>query len=576
MSERLGIVIVGHVDHGKSTLVGRLLHDTGSLPEGKLEQLRQAAERRGAPFEWANLMDALQSERDQNVTIDTAQTWFRTARRSYALIDAPGHAEFLRNLLTGAAHADAALLLIDASEGVREDSRRHGYLLSLLGIRDVAVLVNKMDLAGFREGRFREIETEYRGWLETVGMAPRAFIPIAARHGDNVALRSAGMDWYGGPTVLEALDAFEPPAAPRDRPLRFPIQDVYRFDSRRILAGRVESGTLRVGDRLVFAPSERTSTVRSIERWSAAGRTDASEGECVGITLDPQIFVERGAVAARAGSLPHASNRVRGRICWLGEAPLRSGSRYKLRLATTEADCQLEEVESVIDPWTLAAVPSRPGRIVGQHEIADVIIRTRRPIAFDAFGSIAQTGRFVIVDGLDVAGAGIISGAPTRDAALDDIGSSAGSPGRKARPGRVLWLAGAPGSGKRRIAAELEQDIAALGGHAFVLDAEHAPSGLWSDLALSPRDRSEKIRRVHEAAKLLERAGVICIATVDVSRADERDRLRELVPGDRLVEVDVVERRNVTKAARAILGDLDIAELEDRGSLVVDAPGRSL
>src|SRR6185436_13476504 len=196
------IVIVGHVDHGKSTPVGRLLHDSGSFPEGKLEQLQRAAESRGAPFEWANLMDALQSERDQNITIDTAQIWFHTLLRQYVLIDTPGHKEFLKNMVTGAAGADAALLLIDAHEGIRENSRRPGYVLGLLGIRQVAVVVNKMDMVGYREGRFREIEADYRAWLESGGVTPSLFVPIAARHGDNIAKVSANMPWYDGPTVL--------------------------------------------------------------------------------------------------------------------------------------------------------------------------------------------------------------------------------------------------------------------------------------------------------------------------------------------------------------------------------------
>jgi len=267
--EQLKIVIVGHVDHGKSTFVGRLFHDTGSLPEGKLEQLQKIAERRGVPFEWANLMDALQSERDQNITIDTAQIWFQTARRQYVIIDAPGHKEFLKNMITGAANAEAALLLIDAHEGVQENSRRHGYLLGLLGIRQIAVLVNKMDLEGYSEARFRLIESEYRTWLASIGVEAKLFIPMAARDGDNIAVRSANMPWWQGPTVLETLDQFRVSGAPTDQPLRFPIQDVYRFDERRILAGRVESGTLKVGDKLLFLPGGKTSTVKTIERWSA-------------------------------------------------------------------------------------------------------------------------------------------------------------------------------------------------------------------------------------------------------------------------------------------------------------------
>src|SRR5579871_1155365 len=205
-TEQLKIVIVGHVDHGKSTFVGRLFHDTGSLPEGKLEQLQKVAERRGVPFEWANLMDALQSERDQNITIDTAQIWFQTQKRQYVIIDAPGHKEFLKNMITGAANAEAALLLIDANEGIQEQSRRHGYLLNLLGIRQVAVLVNKMDLENYSQARFNQIETEYRAFLHTLGVEPRLFIPMSAKLGDNIASPSAHMPWWKGPTVLAALD----------------------------------------------------------------------------------------------------------------------------------------------------------------------------------------------------------------------------------------------------------------------------------------------------------------------------------------------------------------------------------
>src|SRR5437763_4003627 len=205
----LKIVIVGHVDHGKSTFVGRLFYDTGSLPEGKYEQLQTIAERRGVPFEWANLMDALQSERDQNITIDTAQIWFQTKKRQYVIIDAPGHKEFLKNMVTGAANAEAALLVIDANEGVQEQSRRHGYLLNLLGIRQIAVLVNKMDLENYSQQRFDQIEAEYRGWLKSVGVEPKTFIPISAFHGDNIASISKNMPWWKGPTVLQTLDEFK-------------------------------------------------------------------------------------------------------------------------------------------------------------------------------------------------------------------------------------------------------------------------------------------------------------------------------------------------------------------------------
>ena len=294
-SEQLRIVIVGHVDHGKSTFVGRLLHDTGSLPEGKLEQLQRVAERRGVPFEWANLMDALQSERDQNITIDTAQIWFQTQRRQYVIIDAPGHKEFLKNMITGAASAEAALLLIDANEGVQEQSRRHGYLLNLLGIRQIAVLVNKLDLQGYSQSKFEAIEKEYREFLASIGVQPKLFIPISAKNGDNLATLSPRMPWWQGPTVIAALDDFKVAELPDNQPLRFPIQDVYRFDERRILAGRVEAGSISVGDRLLFCPGNKVSTVKSIERWNAPSHESAGAGESIGVTLTEQVFVERGA-----------------------------------------------------------------------------------------------------------------------------------------------------------------------------------------------------------------------------------------------------------------------------------------
>src|SRR5215211_3910397 len=244
----LKIVFVGHVDHGKSTLIGRILHDTGSLPEGKLDAIKQACVAEGMEFEFAFLLDALLEEQAQNITIDTTQIPFRTAMRRYVIIDAPGHKEFLKNMITGAASADGAVLVIAANEGVSEQSRRHTYLLSLLGIRQILVVVNKMDLVGFDATTFAAIEDEYREFLHSVGLNAARFIPASARSGENVARRiRATMSWYDGPTLLEALDEVETPRASLDQPLRFCVQDVYRFDERRIIAGRIESGRLRAG-----------------------------------------------------------------------------------------------------------------------------------------------------------------------------------------------------------------------------------------------------------------------------------------------------------------------------------------
>src|SRR6476661_2650265 len=265
------IVFVGHVDHGKSTVIGRILEETGSLPEGKLEALRASCEAEGRPFEYAFVLDALAEEQQQNVTIDTTQIHFRTAKRGYVIIDAPGHEEFLKNMITGAASADAAVMVVAADEGAREQSRRHGQLLGLLGIRQVIVAVNKMDLASYAEARFREIEQEFSAFLKGLGLSARAFIPISARDGANIERKSDELAWFKGPTLLEAIDSFEEAPSSAQQPLRFPVQDVYRLGNQRIVAGRIESGTLRVGDQLLFSPRHKTARVATIERWPDSG-----------------------------------------------------------------------------------------------------------------------------------------------------------------------------------------------------------------------------------------------------------------------------------------------------------------
>jgi bifunctional enzyme CysN/CysC len=551
-SEQLKIVIVGHVDHGKSTFVGRLFYDTGSLPEGKFEQLQQISERRGVPFEWANLMDALQAERDQNITIDTAQIWFRTQLRHYVIIDAPGHKEFLKNMITGAASAEAALLLIDAHEGIQEQSRRHGYLLNLLGIRQIAVLVNKMDLENYSQERFDQIERDFRAFLHSIGVEPTVFIPIAAKNGDNIASLSPNMPWWNGPTVVKALDNFSITDLPSDKPLRFPIQDVYRFDERRILAGRIEAGSLKVGDRLLFTPGNRVSTVKTIERWQAGSNSHAKAGESVGVTLSEQIFVERGAVASLENSPPYELTRFKARVFWLGRLPFRKGSPYKLKLATQEVICEIESIEKVIDASTLDTISRREKEIlVGRHEVAEITLRTKRPVAFDVYSETAATGRFVIVDGYEVSGGGII--APdhypkrTSDAShkSDNIFWSQGkvTPEQRSRrnghPGCVVWLTGLSGSGKSTIATELDRELFNLGKQSYVLDGDNVRHGLCSYLAFDRADRRENIRRIGEVAKLFADAGLVCITAFISPYRSDRELVRSMMKTGQFIEIFV-------------------------------------
>ncbi len=533
--QQLRIVIVGHVDHGKSTFVGRLLADTDSLPTGKMEALIASCKKRGVDFEYAFLMDALQSERDQNITIDTAQIWFKTARRQYVIIDAPGHKEFIKNMVTGAAQADAAFLLIAANEGVQEQSRRHGTLLSLLGLKQVVVLVNKMDLVGYDQKVYDGIETEYRAFLKGLGVEPLAFVPMSAREGANVAVQEPKLAWYKGLTVLKQLDKFESPPQPTDAALRFPIQDVYRFDHRRILGGRIESGKLKVGDKLTFWPGGKSSTVASIERWSAAASDTAVTGESVGITLSEQIFVERGHVATHLESPLVQSHEIHARVFWLGKQPLDKIKRYKLKLATQEAEVQVKEIRSVLDSDSLTGKVGG-AEAVQRNEVAELILMSRTPVAFDNNDLFTGTGRFVLVDGYDMSGGGIVFGHAYADPShvSTDIfynqGQVTGAEREKLKghKGAVLWLTGLSGSGKSTIANALERELTRQGVHCYQLDGDNLRFGLNRDLGFGTEDRRENIRRAAEVALLFSDATTVTLVSLISPFREDRARAREL------------------------------------------------
>jgi bifunctional enzyme CysN/CysC len=531
------IVIVGHVDHGKSTLVGRLLHETGSLPEGKLEMLQAVSARRGMPFEWSFLLDALQTERDQGITIDTTQIRFRTGSRDIVLIDAPGHAEFLRNMITGASQADGAVLIIDALEGVRDQTRRHGYLLHLLGIKQVAVVVNKMDRVEFSQARFDEISKEIFAHLTGLGVTPSAIIPISARDGDGVALHTPRIAWYDGPTVVEALDALEPARPLEALALRLPVQAIYKFDDRRIVAGRIESGHLAAGDEIVIMPAGKIAKIRTAESWPVTplvGKQGA--GRSVGITLDRELFIERGDIIAHTGKIPRDTRRLRARIFWLHEKPLAKGDQILVRLGTREARAHVVAIEKAIDPGALSNAEISA---IARNHVGEIDISLAQPIAADAYADNPRTGRLVIEVNGRIAGGGLVLSVDAGQRAVPvdivPVESALRSDERSARyrhNGAVVWLTGLPGAGKSTLARALERRLFSRGGSPILLDGDTLRAGLNGDLGFTAEDRAENIRRLAEMATHLAKHGHIAIVAAVSPSRDDRDAARRIA--DRL------------------------------------------
>ncbi|WP_426439723.1 adenylyl-sulfate kinase [Bradyrhizobium genosp. P] len=527
------IVIVGHVDHGKSTLVGRLLHETGSLPDGKLEMLRAVSARRGMPFEWSFLLDALQTERDQGITIDTTQIRFRTGSRDVVLIDAPGHAEFLRNMITGASQADGAVLIIDALEGVRDQTRRHGYLLHLLGVKQVAVVVNKMDRVDFSPDRFKEISDEISAHLTGLGVKPTAVIPISARDGDGVAERTPRIGWYAGPTVVEALDALEPARPLEQLALRLPVQAIYKFDDRRIVAGRIESGSLKAGDEIVIMPAGKIAKIKTVESWPVTP-VDGPQtaGRSVGITLDRELFIERGDVIGHVGESPRETRRIHARIFWLHDKPLSKGDQILIRLGTRETRGSVVAIEKAVDPGALS---NEETTAIARNHVGEIDISLAQPVATDPYTENPRTGRLVIEVNGRIAGGGLVLSVDAGQRAVPvdivPVESALRPDERSARyhhNGAVIWLTGLPGSGKSTLARALERRLFSLGGSPILLDGDTLRAGLNSDLGFSPQDRAENIRRLAEVATHLARNGHIAIVAAVSPAAADRAAARRI------------------------------------------------
>ena len=548
--KNLRLVIVGHVDHGKSTLIGRLLADTHSLPEGKVDNVRRYCEQRGKPFEYAYLLDALEEEQEQGITIDTTQIPFRTEKRDCVIIDAPGHKEFLKNMVSGAASAEVALLLIDAEEGIREQSKRHGYILSLLGIRELIVIVNKMDRVDYSRERFDGITRAYRSFLMEINLRPRTFIPVSATLGENVAVHSGKMPWYRETTVLGALDSFEDAAEKDKLPLRIPVQDIYKFDEKRIIAGRIESGQIERGDTVTFWPGGAKTEIKSIERWhSSKSETTAGAGESIGLTLKDPLFVERGAVLSHLRNPPHVGTVFVASLFWMGHHPLVTGRPYKLKMVTQEIDCEIHAINRVIDAVTLEDRSAKEH--VAANDVAEITIRTKQPVVFDLAKKISETGRFVLLDGYDVSGGGIITGGEQLTGRFYEkqalksrhVSPSKGfvTPEERAerlgQKGHVVWFTGLPGSGKTTLARALERKLFDEGKHVYLLEGETIRFGLSSDLGFDDEERKEQTRRLAEVANLFKSAGLITVVTSVSPFREDREFAKKLIGSDSFTEI---------------------------------------
>lgn len=528
--DKLSIVITGHVDHGKSTVIGRLLADTGSLPKGKLEDVREMCLKNAKPFEYAFLLDALKDERSQGITIDSARCFFKTKKRDYIVIDAPGHVEFLKNMVTGAARAEAALLVICASEGVRENSRRHGYLVSMLGIKQVVVLINKMDLVDYDRGVYEKLVADYGKFLSELNVKPISYIPISARDGDNIATGSHRMPWYQGLTLLEQLDAFEQRKSKNNLPLRFPIQDIYKFtmdnDDRRILAGTIETGTLLVGDEVLFLPSRKMSRVISIEAFNVPPKEKACAGEAIGVTLDTQLYVKPGELMVKPDeTAPRVHSRFKSHIFWMGKSPLIQGKTYKMKLATSRTPVTVAEIVHVLDAADLHL--NRGKRQLDRHDVGEVILETARPVAFDPAAVIEGTGRFVLIDNYEIAGGGIV---------LDDIDCGDTLLQKHIKEREVSWdkglVAPADRCGRYRhlakfivfvddgsgaavsYAKDLELRLFNDSYHTYYLGFNNLRSGIGSDIPPDTHESNDLVKRIGELARIITDSGQIFITAL--------------------------------------------------------------
>jgi bifunctional enzyme CysN/CysC len=540
----LRFLTCGSVDDGKSTLIGRLLYDSKLILEDHLAALERDSARHGTTGEdldLALLVDGLEAERQQGITIDVAYRFFTTDKRGFIVADTPGHEQYTRNMATGASNADLAVILIDARKGVLTQTKRHSYICSLLGVRHLVLAVNKIDLADYDQAVFDRIVADYLAFAEPLGFASITPVPMSARHGDNVTLRSAHTPWYAGPTLLQHLETIDVESDAAKKPFRFPVQWVNRPNlDFRGFSGTIASGTVRPGDKVSVAASGRESTIARIVTYDG-DLGEARAGQAVTLTLTDEVDIARGDLLAAPTDRPEVADQFAAHVIWMGDEPLLPGRPYLMRIGTRYVPVRITSLKHKVDIDTLEHLAART---LSLNEIGECNLSSASPVAFDAYADNRETGAFILIDRYSNAtvGAGMIEFGLRRAANIHRqalLVSRADHERMSGHKPAVLWFTGLSGSGKSTIANQVERRLHERGVRTFLLDGDNVRHGLNRDLGFSDADRVENIRRVGEVAKLFVEAGVVVLCSFISPFRAERRMVRELLAEDEFLEVYV-------------------------------------